>query len=39
MSNSEILAMYNDMMPDLIYNKERFCEYAREQELKVDSLI
>lgn len=39
MTSSDILAMYNDMMPDLIHNKERFYEYAREQELKVDSLI
>ncbi len=39
MSTKEILTMYNDMLPDLYYNKERFFEYAREQRLRVQDLI
>jgi len=39
MSNLEILSMYNDMLPDLKYNRERFFEFASEQKHKMDNLF
>ena len=39
MNKSELLSMYNDMLPELEYNKERFYEYANEQKYKIDNLF
>jgi len=39
LSKSEILSMYNDMLPDLKYNKQRFFEYAHEQKTLVDCIL
>ena len=39
LETSEILAMYNDMLPDLIYNKNRFFEFAQEQKFKMENLF
>lgn len=36
---SELLAMYNDMLPSLEYNKQRFFEFAIEQKYKMDHLF
>ena len=38
-SENEILAMYDDMLPDLYYNKERMYEFAKEQKEKVRNLF
>jgi hypothetical protein len=38
-SNVELLQMYNDMLPDLKYNKERFYEFANEQKDKIENLF
>lgn len=38
-SNAEILSMYNDMLPELRHNKERFFEFAAEQKNKIDNLF
>jgi hypothetical protein len=35
----ELLNMYNDMLPDLLYNKERFFEFAKEQRYKMEHLF
>jgi hypothetical protein len=37
--NTELMIMYNDMLPDLKYNKERFYEFAKEQKYKMDNLF
>lgn len=34
-----ILSMYNDMLPLLYYNKERFFEFAKEQNHKINNLF
>jgi hypothetical protein len=39
LSQVEILNMYNDMLPDLIYNKERFFEFAKEQQHKIENIF
>lgn len=36
---SDLLAMYNDMLPDLLYNKQRFFEFAKEQKYKMEHLF
>jgi hypothetical protein len=36
---SEILAMYNNMLPDLRHNKDRFFEFANEQKYKMEHLF
>jgi hypothetical protein len=36
---SEILAMYNNMLPDLRHNKDRFFEFAQEQKYKTEHLF
>jgi hypothetical protein len=33
------MSMYNDMLPDLLHNKERFYEYAIEQRHKMEHLF
>jgi len=39
LDSSEILAMYQDMLPELHYNKERFFEFAKEQQYKMEHLF
>lgn len=39
MSNAELLAMYTDMLPDLLHNRARWYEWANEQKQKVKSLF
>jgi len=39
LESSEILEMYNDMLPDLRYNKNRFYEFAKEQKYKMEHLF
>jgi len=39
MPASKIVSLYNDMLPDLKYNKLRFEEFAQEQLIKVDHLF
>ena len=39
LGNSELLEMYNDMIPDLRYNKERFFEFAYEQTNKIENIF
>ena len=39
LSNSELMAMYKDMMPALIHNRQRFFEFAKEQQYKIDHLF
>lgn len=38
-NDQEILNMYNDMLPDLIYNRERWYEWAHEQQFRVNNLF
>ena len=38
-SNSDLLNMYNDMLPDLYHNKQRFYEYANEQDHKIKNMF
>jgi hypothetical protein len=35
----KLLEMYNDMLPDLYWNRERFYEFAEEQKKKIDNLF
>jgi len=35
----ELISMYNDMLPDLMYNKERFFEFADEQKYKMEHIF
>ena len=37
--NNDLLDMYNDMLPDLVYNKQRFAEFAAEQKKKIDTIL
>ena len=39
LDEATILSMYDDMLPDLQYNKARFFEYAQEQKYKIDNLF
>ena len=39
MSNSELLSMYNSMLPDLLHNRARWYEWAAEQTHKVKNLF
>ena len=39
LSKRELGDMYNDMLPDLLYNRERFFEFAKEQQYKVNHLF
>lgn len=38
-TSGEIISMYNDMLPDLHYNKQRFFEFAQEQKYKMEHLF
>lgn len=35
----ELKAMYQSMLPDLVYNKNRYSEFAAEQQLKIGNLF
>jgi hypothetical protein len=39
MKESELMSMYNDMLPDLLHNKERFYVFANEQRHKMEHLF
>jgi len=39
LDKTEILTMYNDMLPALIHNRNRFFEFAKEQQYKIDHLF
>tara|TARA_R110000822_G_scaffold98422_1_gene222733 strand:+ start:154 stop:1218 length:1065 start_codon:yes stop_codon:yes gene_type:complete len=39
LDKSEIIAMFNDMLPDLKYNRDRFSEFAKEQQYKIDHIF
>ena len=39
LDNTQILSMYNDMLPALRYNRNRFFEFASEQQYKIDHLF
>lgn len=39
LQQTDLIAMYNDMLPDLLYNRERFFEYAEEQKNKIDNIF
>lgn len=36
---TQILQIYNDMLPDLQYNKERFFEFSKEQQTLIDNIL
>lgn len=38
-SKEEKMSMYNDMLPDLIYNKQRFYEFSKEQKNKMENIF
>lgn len=38
-SDAEIMSMYQDMLPDLVYNRQRWYEWADEQKQRVDNLF
>ena len=37
--NANLMSMYNDMLPDLLHNKERFYVFANEQQHKMEHLF
>jgi len=39
LSKEELVALYNQMLPDLLYNRQRFFEFAKEQEYKMKHLF
>lgn len=39
MPRSELLSMYNDMLPDLLYNRQRWYEWAAEQKNLVKNIF
>jgi hypothetical protein len=39
LDKKEILAMYNNMLPDLIHNRDRFFEFSKEQKYKTENLF
>jgi len=39
LQQTDLIAMYTDMLPDLLYNRERFFEYAEEQKNKIDNIF
>jgi hypothetical protein len=38
-SSSQLLDLYNQMLPDLYHNRERFYKYADEQQYKIDHIF
>lgn len=39
LDHSELISMYNDMLPDLLHNRRRFFEFAQEQHYKLNNLF
>ena len=39
LDSSEILEMYNNMLPELMHNRNRFFEFAKEQQYKIDHIF
>jgi len=39
LDKTEIVAMYNNMLPDLKHNRDRFFEFAIEQQYKIDHIF
>jgi len=39
MTNDTLLEMYADMLPALEHNRNRFFEFAKEQQYKIDHLF
>jgi len=39
LESKEIISMYNDMLPELNHNKNRFFEFAQEQRFKMEHLF
>jgi hypothetical protein len=39
LDSSEILEMYNNMLPELMHNRNRFFEFAKEQKFKMENLF
>jgi hypothetical protein len=39
LDKKQILGLYNDMMPDLKHNQDRFFEFAKEQQYKINHLF
>jgi hypothetical protein len=39
LSSENKMSMYGDMLPDLIYNKQRFYEFSREQKHKMENIF
>tara|TARA_B110000503_G_C7132261_1_gene407308 strand:+ start:956 stop:1963 length:1008 start_codon:yes stop_codon:yes gene_type:complete len=39
LDKTEILTMYNNMLPELVHNRNRFFEFAKEQQYKIDHLF
>lgn len=39
LSKNDILELYNQMLPDLIHNRDRFFEFAEEQQYKINHLF
>ena len=39
LDKKEIIAMYNDMLPELMHNRNRFFEFAKEQQYKIDHIF
>lgn len=39
LDKKEIIAMYNDMLPDLKHNRDRFVEFSKEQQYKMEHLF
>ena len=39
LSKNDILELYNQMLPDLMYNRDRFFEFANEQEYLINHVF
>jgi len=39
LTNSELLSMYNTMLPDLIHNRQHWYVWADEQKYQVENLF
>jgi hypothetical protein len=39
LDKKEIVSMYNNMLPDLLHNQDRFFEFSKEQQYKMENLF
>ena len=39
LDKTNLLSMYNDMLPDLRHNRDRFFEFSKEQKIKIDNIF